>query len=159
MHVFDDLIRTYLSEPRNQRAQPGTSGELPYRDFLGKLLRGAAQTLGFAGATFNGEKTLNTYGRPDYVVTDGLKQIGCIEAEAITANLSDLKGGAKAQNERFRRDIHNFLLTNHLDFRLYVDGKETLTARLPAPPEHGKIAVAADDAERFGDLLSRVRRR
>ena len=72
---------------------------------------------------------------------NGVKVIGYIEAEALGASLSALKGHAKEQNQRFHENLFNFLLTNHTEFRLYRDGKEIASARLPEPSEHGAITL------------------
>ncbi len=141
MHPLQTLTTTYLSEIRSQRGQSNSTEELSYRDFLGKFLRGAAAALGRAAA-FTGEAKKITFGRPDYEVTHGLKVIGYVEAEALGTPLAQLRGSAKEQNERFRANLHNFLLTNHTEFRLYLDGREVAAALLPEPPEQGKIVVS-----------------
>ena len=147
MHTFHTLTVAYLTEISRQRAQSNSTEELSYRDFLGKFLRGAAEALGKT-ASFTGEAKKITFGRPDYEVTHGLQVVGYVEAEALGTPLGQLKGHAKEQNERFRSNLHNFLLTNHLEFRLFMDGKEAASAHLPEPPEHGivKVSEAALDA-------------
>ena len=147
MHLLHSLTTTYLTEIRNQRAQANSTDELSYRDFLGKFLRGAAEALGKT-ASFTGEAKKITFGRPDYEVTHGLKIVGYVEAEALGTPLGQLKGSAKEQNERFRSNLHNFLLTNHTEFRLFLGGKEVGAALLPEPSEHGavKVSDAALDA-------------
>lgn len=115
MHLLHSLTITYLTEIRNQRAQSNSTEELSYRDFLGKFLRGAAEAMG-KSAAFTGEAKKITFGRPDYEVTHGLKVIGNVEAEALGMPLGQLRGSAKEQNERFRANLHNFLLTNHTEF-------------------------------------------
>ena len=141
MHLLHSLAAAYLNEIRNQRALSNSTDELSYRDFLGKFLRGAAEALG-RKASFTGEAKKITFGRPDYEVTHGLQVVGYVEAEALGTPLAQLKGGAKIQNERFRENLHNFLLTNHTEFRLFLGGKEAASASLPQPPEHGPIKVS-----------------
>ena len=140
MHPLQTLTTTYLTEIRNQRTQSNSTDELSYRDFFGKFLRGAADALGRT-ASFTGEPKKITFGRPDYEVTHGLKVIGYIEAEALGTPLAQLKGSAQSQNERFRENLHNFLLTNHTEFRLFVGGKEAASVLLPEPLEHGEVKV------------------
>jgi hypothetical protein len=152
MPALEEIAVTYLTEIRSQRAQLHTTDELSYRDFLGKFLRGAAAALGKT-AQFTGEARKITFGRPDYEVTNGLRVIGYIEAEALGTPLTQLKGHAKEQNERFRANLHNFLLTNHTEFRLYLDSKEVAAAKLPDPPAHGAIAVAASALDELRTLL------
>ena len=146
MHLLQTLTTTYLTELRNQRLQNNSTNELSYRDFLGKFLRGAADALGKA-ATFTGEAKKISFGRPDYEVTHGLQVIGYVEAEALGTSLEQLKGSAKEQNERFRANLHNFLLTNHTDFRVFLDGKEVASANLPEPTESAvKVSDSSLDA-------------
>ena len=140
MHPLHSLTITYLTEIRNQRALSNSTDELSYRDFLGKFLRGAAGMLGRTAA-FTGEAKKITFGRPDYEVTHGLKVVGYVEAEALGTPLAQLTGSAKKQNTRFRENLHNFLLTNHTEFRLFVGNKEAVSALLPEPPEHGAVKV------------------
>ncbi len=66
---------------------------------------------------------INQIGRPDFVVTDGLLPIGYIEAEAYGIDLSNLTGHAKEQNDRFKLNLDNFILTNFIDFELWIDGE------------------------------------
>ena len=141
MHLLHSLTVIYLTEIRHQRAQSNSTDELSYRDFLGKFLREAAKALGRTAA-FTGEAKKITVGRPDYEVTHGLKVIGYVEAEALGTPLAQLKGSAKTQNERFRENLHNFLLTNHTEFHLFVGGKEAASVSLPEPPEHGAVTVS-----------------
>ncbi len=152
MHLLHSLTTTYLTEIRNQRAQVNSTDELSYRDFLGKFLRGAAEALGKT-ASFTGEAKKITFGRPDYEVTHGLKVVGYVEAEALGTPLGQLKGSAKEQNERFRSNLHNFLLTNHTEFRLFLGGKEVGAALLPEPPEHGAVKVSDAALDTLQTLL------
>lgn len=103
------------------RAVPkGATPELSYRTPLENFLNAAAPALGFAGVHFTNEAGANKLGRPDFQATQngGYVEVGYVEAEAITANLADLKGSAKTQNDRFIAGIPNFLQTNHTTFRL-----------------------------------------
>ncbi len=152
MHTLQSLTTTYLTEIRNQRAQSNSTDELSYRDYLGRFLRKAAEALG-RSASFTGEAKKITFGRPDYEVTHGLKVIGYVEAEALGTPLSQLKGSAETQNARFRENLHNFLLTNHTEFRLFLDGKEMAYAALPEPPEQGAVKVPETALDALQALL------
>ena len=136
MTTLPGLCATYLNGLRAQRAQANTTGELSYREFLGAFLRDAAQALK-AAAHFTHEGKQIAVGRPDYTVTQGQRVIGYVEAEALDTPLSQLKGHAKEQNTRFRQNLHNFLLTNHLQFQLFVDGALVASASLGDLAEPG----------------------
>ena len=129
---------------------------MSYRDYLGKFLRAASEALNKRGASFSGE-VANDWGRPDYEVTiaGALGAVGYVEAESVNADLSRLTGHAKHQNERFKQNLHNFLLTNHYDFRLFVDGTEVERATLPAAPERGQITVPDQSISDMERLLER----
>lgn len=150
---LESLCVSYLQNLRQQKTLAATTGELSYRPFLDALLRGAAPALG-KQAEITNEGKKQVYGKPDFIVTAGLKEIGSIEAEALGADLAHLTGHAKHQNERFRENIHNFLLTNHTDFLLYVDNKLVASASLPLL-ETGKSALPAATVESFRVLLER----
>ncbi len=103
------------------RAVPkGATPELSYRTPLENFLNAAASALGFPGVHFTNEAGANALGRPDFQATqnNGLSEVGYVEAEAVTADLSALKGSAKIQNDRFIAGLPNFLQTNHTDYRL-----------------------------------------
>lgn len=82
-------------------------------------------------------------GRPDFVVKRDLFSVGYIEAEAYNRDLDKLTGHAKAQNERFIKNLDNFILTNFVEFRLYTDGMLRGAARV------------ADGSENLEGLLDR----
>ncbi len=75
-------------------------------------------------------RTINQIGRPDIIATDGLLPIGYIEAEADGTDLNNLTGHAAQQNKRFKENLDNFILTNFIDFQLWIDGKCNKTARI-----------------------------
>ncbi len=75
-------------------------------------------------------RTINQIGRPDIIATDGLLPIGYIEAEEYGTDLNNLTGHAAQQNKRFKENLDNFILTNFIDFQLWVDGKCNTTARI-----------------------------
>ena len=77
----------------------------------------------------------NQIGRPDFIAMEGLLPIGYIEAEADGRNLNNLTGHAREQNQRFIENLDNFILTNFLDFQLWRDGQQRITANIQDAPE------------------------
>ena len=148
------IAKTYLTQIRDQQAQSHSTAELSYRDYLGQFLRDTTLALGKT-SQFTGEAKKIVVGRPDYEVTDGLKIIGYVEAEALDVSLTNLTGSAKSQNERFRQNLYCFLLTNHLDFFLYVGGTLIHTAKLPSPPAYGAVTVSVAALADLETLLLR----
>ncbi len=151
------ILKDYLTRIREQRAQPNSSAELSYRDHLSWLFAEVAKELKHDSTRFTNEAKTGAEvpGRPDYAVTDGLNEIGYVEAESLTTDLDHMAGATLEQNKRLKENLHNFLLTNHFDFQLFVDGKKVLSARLPEPPEQGKITVSDAVVEDFQRLLDR----
>jgi hypothetical protein len=126
-----------IKEYHDKRGQGQATPDLSYRTDLHILLRhaqSAIQSQAFImleskktvlnqtnSATGNAE--LKEVGRPDFtVLNEESLPIGYIEVEAIHTDLENLIGDAKQQNDGFCNNLDNFLLTNHLDFHLYVNG-------------------------------------
>ena len=78
---------------------------------------------------------LNQIGRPDFIAVEGLLPIGYIEAEGYGRDLNNLTGHAREQNQRFIENLDNFILTNFLDFQLWRDGQQRITANIQDTPE------------------------
>ena len=152
MPSFQDIARTYLIQLRDIRNSPVSTGELSLRPALDELLKSAAKLSGH-GVTFISEGTLLKQGRPDFILTARDLPIGYVEAEKPEVDLDNMKGATKAQNARFSANLDNFLLTNHLDFRLYSGGQMVLEASLPGPPEKGAPVVPGAKAEKLQLLL------
>jgi len=131
-------LSVYLSRLDVLRANPQATGELSLRPALDELF----QTLKPKNIGFVGEGKKLASGRPDFTFTRAPLHdpIGYVEAEKISADLDALTGHAKTQNERFSKDLDNFLLTNHLDFRLFDGGKPV--ARVLLPPKPNQISPA-----------------
>ena len=75
-------------------------------------------------------RNIDQIGRPDFIAIDGLLPLGYIEAEEYARDLDRLTGHAQEQNERFRENLDNFILTNFIDFELWIDGQRNTTARI-----------------------------
>ncbi len=152
--TLENVCKDYLTRVRDVRNQHNATGELSYRDALGQFLRESAAAVG-KNATWTGEAKALKVGRPDYSVTDGLREIGYVEAESVNADLNHLKDHAKHQNDRFKQNLHALMLTNHLDFQLWVGGNLVETARFDTPPAHGAVKVGAGSVTDWERLLSR----
>ena len=77
----------------------------------------------------------NQIGRPDFIAVEGLLPIGYIEAEGYGRDLDNLTGHAREQNQRFIENLDNFILTNFLNFQLWRDGQQRITANIQDSPE------------------------
>ena len=152
---FQHLCVSYLANLREIQCHRLTTPELSLRPALDALLKQAAAALCRRPVCFISEAKAIAAGKPDFTATVKELPIGYVEAEAYNVNLDALTGHAKEQNDRFRANLDNFLLTNHLDFRLYSGGTLVDRAALPAPPETGKIMVTSAEAERLEKVFDR----
>ena len=150
---FGKLCAAYLEGLRAEHRSPQATDELSFHHVLHGLLTGAAGHLDIPVHLLHEPRNAPS-GRPDFVATSKDLPIGYVEAEAYGINLDALGGHAKEQNERFQANLDNFILTNFLEFRLYVGGSLTESARLMAPPDKAAVRVSAGDASELLRLLT-----
>lgn len=89
-------------------------------------------------------------GAPDFVVSQlpHMLTVGYIEAKDVGVSLDEAERSEQVQ--RYLRSLGNFLLTDYLEFRWYVEGEYRSSARLARmreggrllPDKHGKKACA-----------------
>ena len=151
---FQNTCIDYLTELRAIRDNALATDELSLRPALDSFLKRASEIFNQPVIFLSEGKRLDV-GGPDFTVIHKDLPIGYIEAEAYAADLDNLSGHAKEQNERFRTNLDNFLLTNYLEFRLYLGGDMVDSARLPTPPDSHSIKVGEADAEALAILLER----
>ncbi len=122
-------LAQYLTRLQTLRANPNATDELSLRPALDELF----QNLPAKNISFVGEGKKQASGRPDFTFSRKPldDDFGYIEAEKPAADLGDLKGHAKHQNDAFQTAFDNFLLTNHYDFRLFDGGKPVESVVLP----------------------------
>ena len=80
----------------------------------------------------------NQIGSPDFIAMEGLLPIGYIEAEGYGRDIDNLTGHAREQNQRFIENLDNFILTNFLDFQLWRDGQQRITAKFTGCSPHSR---------------------
>ncbi len=124
----------YLQRIRQTQSDPNATPELSLLPHLKTFLEDVTANADFfdnPNIRFTLEpRTINQIGRPDIIATDGLLPIGYIEAESDSTDLNNLTGHAAQQNQRFRENLDNFILTNFTDFELWIDGQCNKTARI-----------------------------
>lgn len=156
---FAKHCATYLAALHAQLENPQATAELSLRAALDTLLQNAKASAQ-SSATFVGEGKKIAQGRPDFVVTNDGVPVAYIEAEKYGLDLDKLSGHAKTQNQGFICNLDCFLLTNHLDFRLFRAGKIAAEVSLPAPPEKQNVksalVVSEDKAEKLLALLEQL---
>ncbi len=149
---FQAACEDYLSALRSIRENIQATDELSLRPPLDALLKQAAEILRRPVQWIDEPHRIQS-GRPDFTATVQGQPLGYLEAEAYAVDLDNLSGHPKTQNDGFRANLDNFILTNHLDFRLYVGGALVESVQLPTPADKGKPKVSPADAEGIAQLL------
>jgi type I restriction-modification system DNA methylase subunit len=147
--VLADAFDKYLSEI-NKAYLRGDATEHTHRPALKALIEGLAKKI-----TATNEPRRVKCGAPDYVVSrrsNGLDQnIGYIEAKDIATNLTQ---AAKTEQikKRYLPSLNNFILTDYIEFRWYVNSERKLTAKM-AEESAGKFKATAEGKEKVRELL------
>jgi hypothetical protein len=90
-------------------------------------------------------------GKPDMVVLKGAVPLGYLETKDIGKSLDTEE--KSAQIKRYRQGLPNFILTDYLEFRWYVDGERRARASLGHPENDGKIKARKEDVAALDELL------
>ena len=139
-------LKRYIAEIQ-KRFRGGDATERTYYSALEALLEGME-----TGVTASSEMKRIECGAPDFIVRKGPTDIGCVEAKSIGTNLD--KEERSEQMERYRDSLSNLILTDFLEFRWYVDGKQRAVARLGTATRDGKIKADKAGMEAVRELLS-----
>ena len=130
--TFQRHCNSYLQQIDQTRSEPNATRELSLLPHLQTFLQEVTvEYFDRPNIRFTLEpRKINEIGRPDIITSDGLLPIGYIEAEAYGTDLNNLTGHAREQNERFRENLDNFILTNFTDFELWLDGECNTIAQI-----------------------------
>ena len=103
---FQQICNTYQQNIQHTHAENDATSELSLHTHLKTFL---AEVVAFHGhnLTITHEPRRLDIGRPDFVVKTNSFPIGYIEAEAYNRDLDTLIGHAKAQNDRFVKNLDN----------------------------------------------------
>ncbi len=127
----------YLQETRQTQSDPNATPELSLHPHLKTFLENAARYFDKPNITFTLEpRNIDQIGRPDFIASHGLLPLGYVEAEEYGIDLNNLTGHAREQNERFRKNLDNFILTNFVDFELWRDGQRRASANIETDTEN-----------------------
>ncbi len=144
-----NAFETYLSEI-NKAYLRGDATEHTHRPALKALIEALGNKI-----TATNEPRRQKCGAPDYIVSrrkKGLDQnIGYVEAKDIGINLTQ---AAKTEQikKRYLPSLNNFIFTDYIEFRWYVNGEKQLTAKL-AEESAGKFKIADKGEEKVSQLL------
>ena len=137
---FQTHCNHYLQQINETQSDPNATPELSFLPHLKTFLEDVtvnSDCFDIPEISFTLEpRTINQIGRPDFIATDGLLPIGYIEAEAYSIDLNNLTGHAAEQNDRFKENLDNFILTNFVDFQLWRDGQLRASAHIENETEN-----------------------
>ena len=130
---FQTHCNQYIQKINQTRSSPDATPELSLLPDLRTFLQEIAdEYFDKPDIVFTLEpRNINQIGRPDIIAREGLLlTLGYIEAEKYGTDLNNLTGHAEKQNERFKENLDNFVLTNFVDFQLWRDGQLRATAQI-----------------------------
>jgi predicted helicase len=129
----------------NSRYKSGIATEHTFRGDLQQLI----ETISPEIAATN-EPKRQACGAPDYVITKKEIPIGYIEAKDIGADLNSK--AYKQQFDRYKTSLHNLIITDYIDFHLYVDGELKTTIKI-GEIQGGAIVHLAENFDTFTNLI------
>jgi hypothetical protein len=130
----------------------GVATENTYRPALKALLEASGD-----GIVATNEPKRILCGAPDFNITHKNVLLGYVETKDICTNLDEMeqgKGSHGNQFIRYRNGLPNWILTDYLEFRWFVNGKKRLTARIAKLDANSKIKPIQDGEQRLGQLFN-----
>jgi predicted helicase len=137
-------LQDYLSKV-NKRYITGISTEHSYRGDLQNLLETLAPDV-----LVTNEPVRVACGAPDYIITRKNIPLGYIEAKDIGADLSSKN--YKEQFDRYRQSLNNLIITDYINFQLYIDGALVTSIRI-GEIQGNKIIEKPENFDQFCDLI------
>lgn len=137
-------IQDYI-EKVNTRFKAGISTEHSYRGDLQNLLENISNDV-----LITNEPTRIKCGAPDYIITKQNIPIGYIEAKDLGADLTNKL--YKEQFDRYRHSLNNLIITDYLEFRLFIEGEEKAVIKI-GQIEGNKVIPKAENFGVFTDLV------
>ena len=90
-------------------------------------------------------------GAPDFIITKGAVTVGYVECKDIDKSLDETE--KNDQLKRYLASLSNFILTDYVEFRWYVDGQLRMKAR-PGPVAATKIKHNEEGVQQTLDLVT-----
>jgi len=107
-------IQDYITDI-NKEHKTGRATEHSYRGYLQHLIKSIAKDV-----MVTNEPVRVKCGAPDYIITKNDIPVGYIEAKDVGYKLDDKQ--YKEQFDRYRKSLNNLIITDYIDFWLYIDG-------------------------------------
>ncbi|HEY5234234.1 MAG TPA: type ISP restriction/modification enzyme [Verrucomicrobiae bacterium] len=140
----------YLDEIKKNLAH-GDATEHTHRPALKKLLESIGR-----GIVATNEPTRILCGAPDFILTKGKIPLGHVETKDVGENLAAMEKGKPPSGEQFGRyldGLPNWILTDYLEFRWYVNGEHRMTVRLAELDGKKKLQPLPDGEKELANLL------
>ena len=144
---MSDPFRTYLQSLQKALAA-GKATEHTHRPALKTLLEALKPGI---MAVNEPRQEVTECGKPDMVVLKGAVPLGYLETKDIGKSLDAEE--KSDQIKRYRQGLPNFILTDYLEFRWYVDGERRTRASLGHPESDGNIKARKEDITAVNELL------
>lgn len=147
--AFDLYLRSV-----EQNLASGDATEHTHRAALVDLLDAFAAELELGLRSFNEPRRRTDCGAPDLVTKRGDLHVAWGECKDVGVSLDKTADGE--QMARYRKALPNLLLTDYLEFRLYVDGHAVprATARLATADARGRLTEVAGGRDATRVLLT-----
>ena len=148
--MVKEAVQKYLDEI-NRAYERGDSTEHTHRPALKGLIEELENNI-----TATNEPRRIACGAPDIGVSRKVRNleqsIGYIEAKDIG---TDLNQAARSEQikKKYLPSLENFILTNYIEFRWYVEGEPKLTAVLAHEGKDGKFKASTESREQLRQLL------
>lgn len=140
-------FKAYLQALR-QALAAGNATEHTHRPALKTLI----EALGPGITATNEPRQVTDCGKPDMVAIKGAVPLGYLETKDIGKNLDAEEQGEQVR--RYLRGLPNFILTDYLEFRWYVNGERRARAVLGQVDQQGKLRARPEDVAAVRELLS-----
>jgi len=146
-----DFSQDYITEINNAYFR-GDATEHTHRPALKKLI----EELGDNITATNEPKRRTDCGAPDILVSRRKRnldfRVGYIECKDIGTNLKQEEKTEQIK-ERYLPSLHNFILTNYIEFRWYTNGELRLTGTLAREGEGGAFRTSEASKTESKELL------
>ncbi len=138
-------IDTYLEQVKKRYAS-GIATEHSYRADLQTLINDLVK-----GVTVTNEPKRVSCGAPDYIITRKEIPVGFIEAKDVGKDISSKD--YKEQFTRYKKSLDNLIITDYLDFELYVDGEFVSSVNI-AQIRDDKVIPIPENFDKFTSLIN-----
>lgn len=137
------IIDEYIKSVKNLY-NSGIATEHSYRSALQNLIENIV-----SGIKATNEPKRQECGAPDYIITKKDIPLGFIEAKDIGTDLD--KSEKSDQLKRYREGLENLMLTDYLEFRLYIHSEKITKVKIASL--NGKLKVSREEFQIFEDLI------